>query len=134
MKEVIQFIEGKLSDEEFEQISMEKPEIWSQLQALLDVQLQTGNNLLTDGDRLRLEANGNCVQYAALSFGINSISHALISHIVPRKVPTWVQEPDWPMGKNSPMEYIDRKKDGDLVQFRFRDVDTGEKKIVEQFY
>lgn len=36
------------------------------------------------------------------------------------------------MGKNSPMEYIGRHKDGELVQLRFRDIDTGEEKIVEQ--
>ena len=55
-------------------------------------------------------------------------------HIHDRKFPSWPQEPDWPMGKNSPMEYIGRHKDGELVQLRFRDVDTGEEKIVEQFY
>ncbi len=55
-------------------------------------------------------------------------------HIHDRKFPCWPQEPDWPMGKDSPMEYIGRHKDGELVQLRFRDVDTGEEKIVEQFY
>ena len=206
MEEVFRFVEGKLSYEEFEKISEDKPEIWTWLQSLLDTQIQAGNTCLTKGDKMRLDANGNYVKYASLSFGLNSISHELISHIlqgsfpniqihypqenecndtidileklgmgyiggpevddliektlnpsencfsgkytlkeqrsrlkllfhiVPRKVPAWVQEPEWPMGKNSPMEYLGRHKDGELVQLRFRDVDTGEEKVVEQFY
>lgn len=55
-------------------------------------------------------------------------------HIHDRKFPCWPQEPEWPMGKNSPMEYLGRHKDGELVQLRFRDVDTGEERIVEQYY
>lgn len=55
-------------------------------------------------------------------------------HIKDRKFPRWVQEADWPMGKNSPMEYLGQRKDGELVALRFRDVDTGEERIVEQFY
>ncbi len=55
-------------------------------------------------------------------------------HIQDRKFPSWPQEPDWPMGKNSPMEYLGRRKDGDLVQLRFRDVDSGEERVIEQFY
>ncbi len=55
-------------------------------------------------------------------------------HIHDRKFPCWPQEPDWPMGKNSPMEYLGRHKDGELVHLRFRDVDTGEERTVEQYY
>lgn len=55
-------------------------------------------------------------------------------HIEGSKYPQWVQEPEWPMGKCSPMAYLSRKRDGDLVQFTFLDVDTGEKRIVEQLY
>ncbi len=55
-------------------------------------------------------------------------------HIHDRKFPSWPQEPDWPMGKNSPMEYLGRHKDGELVQLHFRDVDTGEERTVEQYY
>ena len=32
------------------------------------------------------------------------------------------------------MEYLGQRKDGELVALRFRDVDTGEERIVEQFY
>jgi hypothetical protein len=38
------------------------------------------------------------------------------------------------MGKHSPMAYVSRKRDGDLVQFVFKDVDTDEIRIVEQLY
>ena len=55
-------------------------------------------------------------------------------HIKDRKFPRWPQGADWPMGKNSPMEYLSQRQDGELVELRFRDVDTGEIRIVEQFY
>ena len=55
-------------------------------------------------------------------------------HIKDRKFPRWAQEADWPMGKNSPMEYLGQRRDGELVELRFRDVDTGEERTVEQFY
>ena len=55
-------------------------------------------------------------------------------HIKDRKFPRWAQEADWPMGKNSPMEYLGQHRDGELVALRFRDVDTGEVRVVEQFY
>ena len=55
-------------------------------------------------------------------------------HIKDRKFPRWAQEADWPMGKNSPMEYLGQRRDGELVALRFRDVDTGEIRVVEQFY
>ena len=55
-------------------------------------------------------------------------------HIQPGKYPRWAQEADWPMGKNSPMEYLGQHRDGELVALRFRDVDTGEVRVVEQFY
>lgn len=55
-------------------------------------------------------------------------------HVEGCKYPRWVQEPEWPMGKHSPMAYISQKRSGDLVQFIFRDVDTEEIRIVEQLY
>ena len=55
-------------------------------------------------------------------------------HIKDRKFPRWIQGADWPMGKNSPMEYLGQRRDGELVELRFRDVDTGEERTVEQFY
>ncbi len=51
-----------------------------------------------------------------------------------RKHPDWVQEPEWPMGKSSPMEYIGCRENGEKMEYDFKDVDTGEIKTVEQFY
>ena len=55
-------------------------------------------------------------------------------HIEGKHRPYWAQGGQWPMGKNSPMQYISRKRDGELVQLLFRDVDTSEERTVEQFY
>ena len=58
----------------------------------------------------------------------------VLFHLVPRKYPRWIQEPDWPMGKHSPMKYVDQKKTGELVEYFFQDVDTDEMKVVKQYY
>lgn len=55
-------------------------------------------------------------------------------HIKPRKKPDWAQEPEWPMGENSPMEFVSKEQEGDLVRYLFRDADTGAERIVEQYY
>ncbi len=55
-------------------------------------------------------------------------------HLVPRKYPHWIQEPEWPMGEKSPMEFCSQKREGERTCFIFRDVDTQETKVVEQFY
>lgn len=55
-------------------------------------------------------------------------------HILPRRKPVWIQEPEWPMGTNSPMQFICQKQTGELVCYTFMDVDTGEKRIIEQLY
>ena len=55
-------------------------------------------------------------------------------HITPRKYPKWVQEPEWPMGQVSPMMFMGQRKDGELVEFVFQDADTGEERIVTQYY
>jgi len=55
-------------------------------------------------------------------------------HLKPRKKPDWAQEPEWPMGERSPMEFVSKEQEGDLVRYLFRDVDTGAERIVEQYY
>ena len=55
-------------------------------------------------------------------------------HVKPRKKPSWAQEPEWPMGKNCPKEFISKEQEGELVRYYFRDVDTGEETVVEQYY
>lgn len=55
-------------------------------------------------------------------------------HIADTKRPRWIQGPEWPMGKNSPMAFLSQKRKGELVQYSFVDVDTSDEKIVEQYY
>ena len=55
-------------------------------------------------------------------------------HIEHSKRPYWIQGGEWPMGKNSPMQYISRSKIPDGVKYIFQDVDTGEIREIEQFY
>jgi len=61
-----------------------------------------------------------------------------VFHVVDRKYPRWIQGPCWPMGKNSPMQYVDRKRIHDGTdggaEFIFRDVDTDELRSVVQYY
>ena len=94
--------------------SLDGPEVWRFIESILEQFPRT----MKAADRVK--AGRAAVQEAF--------------HIQDRKFPCWPQEPEWPMGKNSPMEYLGRHKDGELVHLQFRDVDTGEKRIVEQFY
>ena len=55
-------------------------------------------------------------------------------HVKPRKRVYWPQEPEWPMGEKSPMEFVSREEEGELVRITFRDADTGEERTVEQYY
>lgn len=57
-----------------------------------------------------------------------------IFHLEHSKRPYWIQGAEWPMGKNSPMQYVSRLKIPDGVKYIFQDVDTGEIRNVEQFY
>lgn len=56
-------------------------------------------------------------------------------HIVDRKHwPRWIQGADWPMGVDSPMQYVSRRSIADGVDFIFTDITTGEVRIVTQYY
>ncbi len=57
-----------------------------------------------------------------------------VFHVRPRKRLYWAQEPEWPMGENSPMEFVSKEQEGDLVRYHFRDADTGAVRTVEQYY
>ena len=54
-------------------------------------------------------------------------------HVQGSKYPHWFQNPEWPMGKNSPMRFVSQSHKGDLFNYVFEDVDTGEQRIVVQF-
>lgn len=55
-------------------------------------------------------------------------------HLEDKKRPYWIQGPEWPMGVQSPMKFISRKRVGERVQFYFEDIYTGETRVIEQFY
>ena len=55
-------------------------------------------------------------------------------HVEDKKRPYWIQGAEWPMGQNSPMKYISKKREGEVVKYTFTDVDTEEIKVVEQYY
>ncbi len=55
-------------------------------------------------------------------------------HVTDRTRPYWIQGPEWPMGKNSPMRYVKRTRKGEQVDYHFVDVDTNETRIVTQYY
>ena len=55
-------------------------------------------------------------------------------HITSKKRPRWIHGPEWPMGQNTPMQFVSQKRNGDKVQFTFNDVDTGETRVIDQFY
>ena len=55
-------------------------------------------------------------------------------HVEGSRYPLWVQEPEWPMGTKSPMAFVSQKRDGELVRFNFKDVDTNEIRVVEQLF
>lgn len=55
-------------------------------------------------------------------------------HLEDKKRPRWIQGAEWPMGENSPMAFISQKRHGELVEYFFRDADTGYERTVTQFY
>lgn len=55
-------------------------------------------------------------------------------HVVGNKRPYWIQGGEWPMGKNLPMQYIERNKIPDGIEYVFRDVDADTIRMIEQYY
>ena len=79
----------------------------------------------------------NCsLQYCSKAQRKKSAQLAIIEqfHVVKNKRPRWIQGPEWPLGSNSPMAFVSQKRNGNAVCYEFVDVDTGETKVVKQFY
>ena len=55
-------------------------------------------------------------------------------HVVDRKLPRWIQGPMWPMGVNSPMQFVSQKRQGSVTMYTFIDADTDAIKVIEQCY
>ena len=54
-------------------------------------------------------------------------------HTAGKKKPRWLQEPDWPMGEYSPMEFVSQRKTPDGAEYTFRDTDSGTERVVKQY-
>ena len=57
-----------------------------------------------------------------------------VFHIEGSKRPRWIQGPEWPIGSRSPMQFTGQKKAGETVDYTFQDVDTGDIRIIKQYY
>lgn len=57
-----------------------------------------------------------------------------VFHIEGSKRPRWIQGPEWPIGSRSPMQFTGQKKAGETVDYTFQDVDTGNIRIIKQYY
>lgn len=57
-----------------------------------------------------------------------------IFHVTDKRYPRWIQEPEWPMGKLSPMKFVKQQSrfNGEAISYTFQDVDTNELKIIVQ--
>ena len=55
-------------------------------------------------------------------------------HTEDRNIPRWVQGAEWPMGSKSPMKFLEKKCKGEARHYIFSDVDTGEIRVIEQYY
>lgn len=55
-------------------------------------------------------------------------------HIIGKNFPRWVQEPEWPMGDETPMQFVSQSRIGDKVEFLFEDYNSKKEKKIVQFY
>ena len=51
-----------------------------------------------------------------------------------RNRPYWVQESEWPVRDGKPLKFIKQKRDGEMVNYYFENVDNGEITIITQYY
>ena len=69
---------------------------------------------------------------ARIKIAKEKIQH--LFHVCDNKRPHWIQGPEWPMGKKTPMKYVDCKRKGEIVVYKFIDVDTKMFKSIVQHY
>lgn len=55
-------------------------------------------------------------------------------HTEDGKLPYWIQSAEWPMGQNTPMKFIEKKKHAEYVEYIFEDVDTKEIRVITQYH
>lgn len=55
-------------------------------------------------------------------------------HIEGNKIPHWVQSCEWPIRNGYPCKYLNCKKNNDMVQFIFQDINTKKEIIIVQYF
>lgn len=204
MQPVFDFVQGKLSYDEFETEFTLHPEIWTWIQQLVPENIDDSSCLFRSyyGNMLGFETNNYKVKATIMSFGYDdsygrSVAFALISALVkfhypdivcqcppeqgcydmledlgldylggsdvdeiireivslhrssgkkelkkalkeaffisPRKIPHWVQEPEWPACDGVPMKFISEHNLGDKFTYEFQDRDSKEIKTIVQY-
>ena len=56
-----------------------------------------------------------------------------VFHVQGKNKPYWIHGPQWPMGKFSPMVFMSQKNVGNSICYTFKDVDTGEIRVIKQY-
>lgn len=125
---------GELVSYQYPEVALHEPPEFSEA----DLRERLGMDYLggVDVDDLINEILSKHCEGMPVTKFINTAKQELrtLFHLVPRKYPRWVQEPEWPLGQKSPMLYVEQRRSGELVEFVFQDVDTKELRIVKQYY
>ena len=58
----------------------------------------------------------------------------VLFHIKDNKFPRWIQGAEWPCGKSTPMQFIKQRRIPEGVEYLFCDFETGEERVIQQFY
>lgn len=93
MQRIIDFVSGKLTYEEFEEMFTVDSSIWSVAQTLLTPEIMNDNThpFWTKSNRYRLESNNYSIRLACLAFGFDSagkvITHRMLGELVSYQYP-----------------------------------------------
>lgn len=93
MQRIIDFVSGKLTYEEFEEMFTVDSSIWSVAQALLTPEIMNDNThpFWTKSNRYRLESNNYSIRLACLAFGFDSaakvVTHRMLGELVSYQYP-----------------------------------------------
>ena len=139
MKAVLNFVQGKLTYDEFETEFLSNPEIWDWIQNLVpddidDIRCDFRSHY---ANMQGFEANNYKVKSTVMSFGYDDIygrtvAHSLISALVRYHDPDIIcreppKESIGSMLEKTGLDYI-----GEKFSYTFSDVDTGTVKIIVQ--
>ena len=93
MQRILDFVSGKMTYEAFEALFTEDPSVWDIAQSLLTPEIMDDNShpFWSKSNRMRLESNSYCVQYACLAFGFDTVgkvvTHRMLGELVSYQYP-----------------------------------------------